>query len=266
MRIILVDDELLALKALMDSVTAALPGSQPICFTSAIESISFARENQIDIAFLDIEMRSMNGLQLATALKKLQPNLNIIFVTGHLSYAVDAFAVRASDYLLKPTSPEAILGAMQNLRNPIEPVKDEGIFIQTFGYFDVFVDGRAIKFQSSRAREVLAILVDHRGAGIKTTDIAGILWEDRPYNRYLLNQTQKAISSLMATLRDSHIERIVLKRWNSMAVDKTQFSCDYYDLLKWDPAAVNNYFGEYMKNYSWAEITAGSLSQRLLDM
>ena len=61
-----------------------------------------------DIAFLDINMRGMTGVELAKKLKDLCPKINIIFVTGYEEYKGDAMDLRASGYILKPVTKEQI--------------------------------------------------------------------------------------------------------------------------------------------------------------
>lgn len=69
----------------------------------------------------------MTGLDFSWELKKLSPQTNIVFVTGHTEYAVDAFRVGASDYLMKPPTPKSVMQALEMLRNPVK------MFLQT-GY------------------------------------------------------------------------------------------------------------------------------------
>lgn len=69
-----------------------------------------------DAVFLDMEMPGMNGVELALALLKLCGELDIIFVTAHTSYALDAFKVEALDYLLKPLIPDQLDRAVTRLQ------------------------------------------------------------------------------------------------------------------------------------------------------
>ena len=61
------------------------------------------------------------------------------------------------------------------------------IFIRTFGHFDVFVDGEAILFNHSKAKELLALLVDRRGGFVGATEAISCLWEDEPANNTTLS-------------------------------------------------------------------------------
>ena len=90
-----------------------------------------------------------------------------------------------------------------------------------------------------------------------TAEIAGILFEDREYDRNLKSQTNVIMNSLKADMKKEGIEDLYLKTWNHLALDVSKIQCDAYDFMKGDPLAVNSYNGEYMANYSWAEFSKG---------
>ena len=94
------------------------------------------------------------------------------------------------------------------------------------------------------------------------TEIAAILFEDKEYNRSVKNQVQTIISQLTKTLREYGAEDIIVRQWNSLAVDTNQVKCDYFDFLKQETNDMMNFAGEYMSNYSWAEYTTGYLIQQ----
>ena len=133
--------------------------------------------------------------------------------------------------------------------------------VQTFGNFEVFVNGKPMKFYREKSRELFAYLIDRRGASITTRQIAVILWEDEEYDAKLKNKVTRTVSSLKKSLKDAGIGDILLKSWNHLAVDTEKFICDAYDFEKADPLAINAFRGEYMANYSWAEYTNGKYVQ-----
>jgi len=259
MNIIAVDDEKNALNSIKTAIEDAVPDCSLSCFSIPKTALEFAKSNRVDTAFLDIEMAGMNGLKLAKSLKDIYGKTSIIFVTGYSNYAVDAFTIHASGYVLKPATKEAILREINNLRFPSSENTDTNVHVKTFGNFDVYIDAKPLSFARLKAKEMFAYLIDRKGASVTTAEIASILWEERPYDRSLQNQTQVIISSLMKTLKDNGISGIIIKKHNQISVDKTKIKCDYYDFLNWDVSAVNAYAGEYMTNYSWAEMTAGEL-------
>ena len=75
------------------------------------------QENRPDIAFLDIEVGYMSGMELARKIKAAHPLCNIVFCTGYSEYATQAFDLGASDYLLKPITAEKLLNALAHLRH-----------------------------------------------------------------------------------------------------------------------------------------------------
>ena len=119
MTILAVDDETGALTALKQKIQVAVPDAQLTIFISPEEALEYAGNNQFDIAFLDIDMPQMSGIELAKRLKKVNPKVNIIFVSAYSQYGVDAFALYASGYLLKPISCEDIKKQLENLRYPV---------------------------------------------------------------------------------------------------------------------------------------------------
>lgn len=142
MHILAVDDEKLALDTLMDSIAKTVPDASVVGFRKPEEALAYTRENACEIAFLDIKMRGMTGLELARRLKEVRGDINIIFVTGYSEYSLDAFRLYASDYLLKPATPDAVLQALEHLRNPVKPEPTHRIRFQCFGNFEVYVDNR----------------------------------------------------------------------------------------------------------------------------
>ena len=262
MNIIAVDDELNALKCIKAAIEDAIPDCSLSCFSTSKSALEYVKSNRVDTAFLDIEMAGMNGLKLAKSIKDIYGKTSIIFVTGHSSYAVDAFAMHANGYVLKPATKETVQREIKNLKYRINENTNINVQVKTFGNFDVYVNDKPLVFARLKAKEMFAYLIDRKGAFVTTAEIASILWEEREYDRSLQNQTQVIISSMMKTLRDNGISDIIIKKRNQIAVDKSKVKCDYYDFLNWDVAAVNAYEGEYMTNYSWAEMTAGELYMR----
>jgi len=260
--IIAVDDERYALADLENVIRKAVPGACIHCFSSPGKALDYAQYNNIDVAFLDIEMPEMTGLALALRLREKHADTNIIFTTGYCEYMGNAFSMHASGYVMKPVSQEALLNEIQNLRHTVDTVQDKRVRIQCFGNFEIFVQNTPLYFPRSKSKESLAYLVHKNGSSITSATLAAVLWEDREYNRSLRSQTQTAISQLMKTLKKAGVQDIILKGWNSIAIDKSKVSCDYYDFLAGKAEAVNAYFGEYMNNYSWAEFTAAQLERK----
>lgn len=258
MNIIAVDDERAALWAVERAVKRAKPKADISCFRAAGEALDYAKNNKVDVAFLDIEMNEMNGLLLAKNLKDIYGDTNIIFVTGYTDYLRSAFDMHASGYVVKPVDDANIANELDDLRNPVKQ-SDEGIRVQCFGNFEIFADGKAVLFSRSKSKEALAYLVDRKGAGVSKKELAAVLREDAEYTRSTQAYIHNIITDMIASLKAAGAEDIVIKAHNNFSVDISRFSCDLYQYEKGETAAVNSYRGEYMSNYSWAEFTTGGL-------
>ena len=108
MKILCIDDEPLALEMLEEAIQEAKPDADVKAFRKQSELLAEAQKNGCDIAFLDIHMRGMNGVELAKELKEINPKMNIIFVTGYDEYTGDAMRLRASGYVMKPVTKEKL--------------------------------------------------------------------------------------------------------------------------------------------------------------
>lgn len=260
MHIIAVDDEQSALNILVGAIREAVPQGQVHGFKNPDEALAFMEETVCEVAFLDIQMRGMNGMELARKMKKIYSKVNVIFTTGYSGYSDEAFSIHASGYVYKPVTGEKIRNEMENLRNPIQ-WKDAGIFVQTFGKFELIVDGKVITFGRDKSKEMLAYLVDKRGMSVNRKDLAMVLFEEGDYSRATQNYLSKIIKELVRVLEEAGAARILKRGTNSYAVDVNAFSCDLYNYEKEDasPEEINCFQGEYIKQYSWAELTLARL-------
>lgn len=107
MNILIVDDEPLALARLTRLLTS-LGHTSITQASSGSEAIELSEQHPFDIAFLDISMAEMDGIELGYALRYRHENLSIIYQTAHENHALKAFDVGAVDYLLKPYTLEAL--------------------------------------------------------------------------------------------------------------------------------------------------------------
>ena len=246
-----VDDENLQLNKLVDTLKAADPRCEVLSFNNPLVALEAVKQVKIDVAFLDIEMGGMNGVELGKRLKQLNPNINIIFVTGYDQYAIDAYSMHASGYLTKPVSVERIKAELSNLRYPMPGGNDANrLKAQCFGQFEVFYNNKPVKFARSKTKEMLAYLIDKRGAMVSVKELSQALFgEDK--GSYIRN----LVADLTQALKDLNIEDVFVKRFNSYGVDSSLISCDYYDYLKGEPYAVKAYRGSYMEQYSWKKST-----------
>ena len=266
MNILAVDDEYYALELMKSALEEVAGGSTVYLCRDVQSALQTALETKIDVAFLDIHMPEMSGVQLARELKLFNPKVNIVFATGFSEYMKEGIDLRMSGYIMKPVTPEAVRTELENLRNPIEWSNEKRIKILTFGNFDVFVDGSPLKFERKQAKEILAYLVDKRGTSATYAELAAVLWEDEEYDRTKQKNLQVYIASLVKTLHSVEVKDLILKNRQGILVNTKIVDCDYYRFLEGDTRAINSFTGQYMSAYSWAEFTVGYLENQLQKM
>lgn len=258
MRILLVDDERSALKDLKRIVEYAEPDAEILTAESSEEALKICKEKPAEVVFLDIQMPEKDGLTLARELKAIVSGINIVIVTGYSEYALDALKLYVSDFIVKPATLEEVQNALMHLRNPL--VRDDvGFRVQCFGDFEVFFNGKAVKFGRSKAKELLAYLVDRKGAASNTNRIIAALWEDENGDK-TKNHFRQVVSELRKTLKQCNVSDLLIHNRDSFSIDAKRLNCDYYKLLRNDPSAIASYRGEYMSQYAWAEFTAAEIS------
>lgn len=131
--------------------------------------------------------------------------------------------------------------------------------IRTFGYFDVYVDGKPIPFQSAKAKELLALLVDRGGGYVSAAEIISCLWENEDANKVTLARCRKVAMRLTDKLREYGIEDIIESVNGARRIVPASIQCDLYDYLNHKPGSEGLFKGSYLTNYSWGEMTLSNL-------
>ena len=251
MRIFAVDDEPMILKSLTKHLEEVLTDAEVFTFGDAENAVSALTQGAVDIAFLDIELGDMNGVELAKRIKAEYPLCNIVFCTGYSSYATQAFDLGASDYLMKPITNEKLEHALSQLRHATRSVIPKGqLYIQCFGSFEVFYNGEPLLSLTKRAKELLAYLVDQAGAVSPAADIISTIFPNNAESYFRV-----AKRDLERVLAEIGQEDILIKSWGKLGIQREKLLCDYYEYLDGNPDALNLYRGAYMQQYNWAQPT-----------
>lgn len=288
MTIFVLDDEPIALRGSVKTITKVVPDADICSFGNAKAVFRYIEENGIhpDVVFSDIEMPGTDGLAFAARLKQACPDAALIFVTAYSQYALDAFRLHVHGYILKPLKEDRVreelqYALMQNGREDSntpqasadsheenheeQAHKDNSrrLTVQCFGYFEVFWKGTPLMFARRQTKELLAYLIDRRGAACTSEEIAAALWEDEDNMKNLKARIRIMISDLKKTLAEIGMDDLIIRRTGQIAIRREMIDCDYYRMLDGDIDAANEYKGDYMLQYSWAEVTAGQLSFRM---
>ena len=260
MLVFAIDDDPESLRLLHDAIAEAAPEAEIRDFslgTAAIEAIT-GQCLRPDIVFSDIQMPELDGLALVAELRRVSPFTKIVFVTDSPAYLLDAFRLHASGYVLKPLAEGRIREEIENACPPVAPERDK-LYIQCFGQFEVFWQGKPLMFGRKQTKELLAYLVDRKGATCTAEEIADALWEGEANMTAIKQRIRELIRDMRKTLANIGMEHIILRRSGQLAIQRDRVDCDYYRMLDGDARAASAFHGEYMNQYSWAEITTGRL-------
>ena len=117
--IIMLDNESIILSGGLPVIEEVFPDANITGFTKPSEAIEFARSNPVSLAFLDIEMGPVSGLDICRKLQQINPHTNVIFLTAYADYSLNAWDTGASGFLLKPVTAEGIRNQLTRLKYPI---------------------------------------------------------------------------------------------------------------------------------------------------
>lgn len=263
MTAICVDDEPLVLQLTL-SLFRDLPGFQEVeGFAGPLEALDWLENHTPDIALLDIDMPGMNGLELARRIRDMHPDTAVIFLTGYSEYALDAFQLHASGYLMKPINREKLASEVEYALSGRNRGKASNVFAKTFGNFDLLVDGRPLVFKRSKSKELLAYLVDRHGGNVSRPEAFAVLWEDIFYDRAMQKQMDVVIRSLRSTLEEAGVGEIFEIQSGWMRILPERMDSDLFRFLDGNREAIQEYRGEYMSAYSWASQTEAYLDRIL---
>ena len=254
MKAIAVDDEIYMLETLEEAVRTSSDISHVECFSACSAALAYATENPIDIAFLDINMRGIGGLGLAEKLIELQPRCKIVFCTGYGEYAVSAFQLHVSGYLMKPITPEAVQKEIDHIKGV--KATEKLLTIKCFGNFEVLYNGEILPFKRKKSKELLAVLVDRNGAGVTAKQICAILFPNDTDDTKNAAYLRQLVLDLKNTLKAIRAEEVLHHDTPYYRIDTNLIKCDYHSFLE---TGKPNFHGEYMTQYSWAEGTCAML-------
>lgn len=201
-RTIIVDDEppaLIKLEYLLkDYKNYELLGS----FDNVDEALSSADAIRPQVAFLDIAMPGLSGIDLADRLReRCGQDLKVVFVTAYDQYAVTAFDINATDYLMKPVGRDRFQKSIEKLdlalKSAAAPEPERGIssldmegrpMVHAFGRLEITGAAEpAPTWRTAKVRELFAMFLQHRPDGIYRGTLLETLWDGQPEDKALAN-------------------------------------------------------------------------------
>ena len=259
MHVIYVDDEKPALDNFRLTVADFTEIDSLELFQNGDDAVEWMKKHAADVAFLDMEMPGGNGITLAKRLKAVNENLRVVFVTAYSQFALDAFGVDAIGYILKPYTKQEVHKELRKAAM-VRPLPSKRVVIDTMPNFVVSVDGNVLTLGRTKPEELLALLVDHGEAGVTVGEAIACLWPERTNDDNTQSLYRVTFKRLMDALKEAGIDDIIVSEGRKKYIRMDQVECDLYRILSGDADAVKRYTGEYLREYSWAEVRNAQLN------
>lgn len=257
MKTVTFDDEQLAVNALIRKLRQIDPDGIHEGFVRLADFMDYADNNNIDIAFIDIDLGgSINGLELVKHLHEKFGDMNIIIYTGHSDpdYKAAALDLFVSGYIVKPVSKEELINAIAHTRRPINELR-----VQCFGYFEVFWGAQPVKFERRDSKEILAYLIDKRGAEVSEEELRYLVFKEGDDGEEKRNYVRNIIYDIRKTLgRYGVPKELILNSKGSYCINKALLHCDLFDFLEGKNVRTAR-LKQYMEQYPWAEAVRSHL-------
>jgi two-component system LytT family response regulator len=274
MRAIIVDDEDLALQSmvrLLQRFEMEVVGA----FQDPREAIKHHVELGAEVAFLDIEMPELNGLELAASLLTDNPALHIVFVTAYEQYAIEAFELDAVDYLLKPLQLKRLemtikrLKAKRSEQDPRDRERHTPT-LRLFHHLD-FLDPLGnvldIPWRTTKAKELLAFLIHSGEKTPNKEELLDVIWPDIDLDRSITHlhttiyQIRQTMKNADIPLRVDYKEGRYRVELSNLQIDSRNWeqsvraAASEEDLDAMHDLLMIGYRGDYLEKegYLWAE-------------
>jgi len=272
LNIVIIDDEKLAIDVLaivleeLTQFSTCIKGT----FTDAMDAFDLFEREQIDLVFLDMEMLDVHGLQIAKLMLTKYPQIQLIFVTAHAQFAVDAFDVAATDYLLKPVQEQRLEKAMIKAQQIYDSRKESqtgdikaNLYVRVFGGFQLLdAEQKTVKWRTKKVSELFLFLWLHQKKPLLNVIIIENLWPEVEPERASVN-LHTTIYQLRKTLKQYGSENPILLANNHYQLTM-KLGSDYEQLLalvereQHDEQSIqqllNCYEDDFLaaEEYSWA--------------
>jgi two-component SAPR family response regulator len=262
MKVLVVDDESYVLEEIIDDLKAYDPSFVIRGFNNPAEALALCESDPPDLAFLDIELSSGNGIELAHDLLALNSDLKVAFVTAYNNYASEAFEAHAIDYLLKPIRIERLHQTVKKMMEEVQRGRIVGnrnsvgeLSVRIFGGLRVSFGAEPLVFKRKKSAELFSFLLMHRGLPRHKDLIIDALYPDMTYPR-AVTHLQTALYSLRKSLGGLLDKKVGIHYANEAYV--LEIHPDYYDLEAFEAVSetpdgriLKIYKGRVFQQESW---------------
>ena len=218
---ICVDDEGLLLGALERAVSTSKDVEKTVGFMSEFDALSFAKENEFDIAFLDVELHGMNGIELAQNLREINKNCIIVFCTGYLNYAVDAIEKQVVDgYLIKPITADKVQAELDKFK-ACGRIKNYSLIVDIKGGLKVkSASGEKVKFRRAKTEKLFEFLIGKNGEAVSLEEACVAVWgEKEGQEQKKKDYVYQLFLDLRQAIAKASAESVIVKVGNKYLLD-----------------------------------------------
>lgn len=184
MRALVIDDEELAIYHLVNLLKRFSFITEIVTFHVSGEALNYLNLHQVEIAFIDIEMPEINGIKLAEEIQKSNPACKIIFISAYDQYAVKAFELQATDYLVKPVTYKRLQITMERAYKKLKAKKPR---LCLLGDLKILVQSEAAivfdKWRTQKVKDVFLYLLHERNKNIHRDTLIELFWQEKEISK-----------------------------------------------------------------------------------
>lgn len=232
---------------------AAVVGAH-IASRRALEQL---RREDVELVLVDMDGPGMAGLE--QELRQVKPQVVVMCLSREESRCIQAMRARADDFLFKPYGKAEIEQLIDKALLLRARLNAQILRVKTFGCFEVWVGQERVHLSNAKSRELLALCVDHRGEAVSMEEAIDKLWPGEPLDERVKKRYRRAILDIRKALSHYGAAQALQTQRKVCRVAPEMLQCDYFDFLNGKSGPFLGKPWEYMKEYSWGEVTAGKM-------
>lgn len=283
MDVVIIDDEPLLLNILKSKLQQMEQIRKIYTYTDPYDALNNIKQDNPEAIFLDVEIKPINGIDLAEVIKSKYPRIKIVFVTSCKDYAIEAFDLNAIDYLIRPVYTERLRETISRIcPDSVVKVKDNPehtyelkeypkmvCFFNSMRFLDQYRKEIPIQWRTRKTQELFALLVHHRGKKLRKDLIVEELWPNHKWQNgmsllynsiYYLRRTLKKIDFNIEIKNEKNTYTLIMndvkldvQKWQDKIDTLPELTRDTYLHHK---EVIHMYKGDYLNEheYHWSEM------------
>ena len=211
-----------------------------------------------DILFVSVCSPQTEYQAILEAVKNSGLQTVICLIGNSMQQAVLAYEHKCDYFIYRPFHADELHRCVSSLELLAKRICH--IRSVTFGWFEIYVNEIPILFHNAKAKELLALCIDRRGADVSIYEAIDALWPQKSYDERAKRLYRKAVISIHQTLSEYGVGHLFSSRRGSCKIDKSVIECDYYTFLQAPKEHLLMLNGKYLYDYPWAEETLARIT------